>query len=181
MKRFIMTGAPGSGKTTILHALRGRGYSVVSEAVTELISREQSAGNTEPWSEPLFIEKIIELQLSRQSQPAAPGTRAQVYDRSPVCTLALARYLDHPVPESVTATIGKIISSRVYERRVFFIRPIGFCAPSEARRMSYQESLEFERYHEDEYVRLGFELVDIPAGEVGERTALIDACIRAWT
>jgi predicted ATPase len=41
--------------------------------------------------------------------------------------------------------------------------------------------LEFERYHEDEYAHLGFELVEIPAAEVEERAALIDAYIRAWT
>jgi predicted ATPase len=63
---------------------------------------------------------------------------------------------------------------------VFFIRPIGFCAPTAARRISYQQSLEFERCHEEEYARLGFELVDIPAGEIEERAALIDGYIRSY-
>ena len=108
MKRFIMTGAPGSGKTSILHALRDRGYSVVGEAATDLISLEQSQGNEQPWNEPLFVDKIIETQRSRQLQPVAPGTRVQIYDRSPVCTLALARYLARPVPGRLAGEIERI-------------------------------------------------------------------------
>jgi predicted ATPase len=48
------------------------------------------------------------------------------------------------------------------------------------RRISYSDSLRFERVHESEYRRLGFEIVDVPAGAVGERAAMIDACIRSW-
>jgi len=31
MKRYILTGTPGSGKTSILHELKSRGYRVVEE------------------------------------------------------------------------------------------------------------------------------------------------------
>jgi predicted ATPase len=180
VKRFILTGAPGSGKTSILHALRNRGYPVVGEAATEIISLRQSRGNDEPWTDPAFIDEIIGLQRSRPSLPVPSRARAQVYDRSPVCTLALAHYLGHPVSRSLADEIERIIRERVYEQRVFFIRPIGFCEPTAVRRISYEESLTFERCHEDEYARLGFDLVEVPAGEIGERAALIDACIRAW-
>lgn len=42
------------------------------------------------------------------------------------------------------------------------------------------ESQAFERIHEDAYRRLGFDLVDIPAGAVTERAAVVDAHIRSW-
>jgi predicted ATPase len=177
VKRFIMTGAPGSGKTSILRVLQGQGYAVVNEAATDVISSEQSASHEEPWSDPLFIERILELQRFRQLQPVAARTRVQIYDRSPVCTLALAHYLGHPLPESLAAVIDRIIRDRVYEQRAFFIRPIGFCEPTAARRINYHDSLEFERYHEREYARLGFQLVDIPAGAVAERAAAIVALL----
>jgi predicted ATPase len=62
---------------------------------------------------------------------------------------------------------------------VFFIQPIGFIEPTAARRITQQESLEFGRCHRDEYARLGFELVEIPAGKIEARAALIDAYIRS--
>ena len=177
MKRFILTGAPGSGKTSILHALRDRGYPVIAEAATEVIALEQAQGNDQPWNEPQFADKIVELQRSRQRQPVAAGTSVQIYDRSPVCTLALAHYLAYPVSDSVAGEVDRIVRERVYERQVFFIQPIGFIEPTAARRITQQESLKFERCHRDEYVRLGFELVEIPPGKIEERAALIDAYI----
>ena len=177
MKRFILTGTPGSGKTSILNALHSHGYAVVHEAATDLICEEQSKGNERPWRDPLFLEKITELQRFRQLQPAAAGAEVQFYDRSPVCTLALARYLGHPVPADLTSEIERIVRERVYEPAVFFVRPLGFCRPTAARRITYQESLVFERYHEDEYRRLGFELAEVPAGAVEERASLVESFI----
>ena len=46
--------------------------------------------------------------------------------------------------------------------------------------IGYAESQAFERIHEDSYRRLGFDLVDVPAGTVAERAAAIDAHIRSW-
>jgi len=77
MQRFILTGAPGSGKTSILRILAARGYPVIAEAATDVISAEQARGVDEPWQDPAFIDKIIELQRSRQldrpSQLDRPG------------------------------------------------------------------------------------------------------------
>jgi len=180
MQRFIMTGAPGSGKTSILRALAGMGYAVVPEAATDVIAAEHATGNAEPWRDPLFTEKIASLQRARREAQAPPGALAQVHDRSAICTLALARFLGHPAGAGLTDEVSWITGPGAVDRRVFFVRPIGFCEPTAARRISYEESLAFERVHESEYLRLGFEIVDVPAGPGHERAALIDTRIRSW-
>ena len=38
MKRFILTGAPGAGKTSILQALAAGGHAVVPEAATDVMT-----------------------------------------------------------------------------------------------------------------------------------------------
>lgn len=130
LRRFILTGAPGSGKTSVLTALSELGYAVVPEAATDVIACAQRQGQDEPWREARFISRITTVQHSRQVRPVPPGTPVQFYDRSPVCTLALARYLGHDVPGTLTDEIERIVRERVYEPTVFFIRPIGFCAPT---------------------------------------------------
>ena len=50
MKRFILTGAPGSGKTSILRVLAATGYAVVDEAATDVMAARLAAGDTEPWT-----------------------------------------------------------------------------------------------------------------------------------
>jgi predicted ATPase len=73
MNRYILTGAPGSGKTSILQALKNHGYAVVEEAATDIIALEQRQGNHEPWMRPDFIDNIVRLQQQRQiGGPPAP-------------------------------------------------------------------------------------------------------------
>ena len=179
MRRFILTGAPGAGKTSILRALEERGYAVVAEAATDVIAAYQADGTSEPWRDPSFTARIAELQRDRQQEPVRRGTRAQVFDRSPVCTLALARWLGHPVAPPLAEEVERILRHGVYERQVLFVRPIGRVEPTAARRISYEESIAFERVHEEEYTRLGFEIIDIPPGPVGQRAALADRYISA--
>ncbi len=48
MKRYILTGTPGSGKTSIIHTLKSQGYFVVEEAATDIITLEQANGDLMP-------------------------------------------------------------------------------------------------------------------------------------
>ena len=180
MKRFILTGAPGAGKTSILRALAAGGYAVVPEAATDVMAERLAVGEAEPWADPVFIDRIAALQQQRRGAVVRPLVTAQVHDRSAVCTLALARYLGHPVPAVLADEVARITGDGFFDRRVFFVRPLGFIQPTAVRRISYAESLAFERIHEDEYRRLGFDLVDVPAGTIAERAEAIGAHIGSW-
>lgn len=181
MKRYVVTGAPGTGKTSIVRELARLGYAVVAEAATDVIAAAQALGDDEPWRGSGFVDTVVAMQRRRQQTPAPAGATAQVYDRSPICTLALAWYLDRPVTESVAAEIDRVVQAGFYQRRVFLVRPIGFVRATAARRISFEDSLRFERLHEQAYRANGFELVDIAGGTVAERVAEIDRHIRSWT
>jgi len=72
VRRFILTGAPGSGKTSILRALADMGYPVVEEAATDANAAALGRGDAEPWTDPLFIDRIVRLQQHRRAEPV-PG------------------------------------------------------------------------------------------------------------
>jgi predicted ATPase len=176
MRRYVLTGTPGAGKTSILHGLAELGHAVVEEAATAVIAQAQARGEDEPWTRASFIEEIVGVQRRRQLAAVA-NNYVQVYDRSPVCTHALARYLGRPVPPSLTAEIERITAEAIYERQVFFVRNLGFCEPTSARRISFEESLEFEKVHEESYRGFGYELIDIPAADLARRVATVSAAI----
>ncbi len=164
MTRFVLTGAPGAGKTAIALRLERAGYQVVAEAATDVIALEQAEGCAEPWTCPGFTERIVALQRQRKEQAgdAGRGSAAIFFDRSPVCTLALSRYAGLPVPALLAAEVDRVVRYGVYARTVFFVRNQGFVEPTAARRISFADSLEFENVHERTYRELGFELIDVP-------------------
>jgi len=177
MKRFILTGAPGAGKTAILRQLELDGFGVVDEAATDLIAALQAHGNAEPWKHPSFIDDITGLQRARQIRASYQPDEIQFHDRSVVCTAALAEYLGFPWPEVLSRELKRIKDEHVFQNRVFFIRNLGFITPTEARRISFEETLRFERIHEEVYRRQGFELVPIEPAAVTERVKAIKEAI----
>lgn len=177
MPSYVLTGAPGAGKTAILRLLEGGGYPVVEEAATDVIALGHALGhalgNAEPWHDPDFIDKVLTLQRQRQeSIREARDTAVVFFDRSPACTLALSRYLGFTASRLLRREVSRVIEG-TYEPLAFFIRNQGFVQPTPARQISFEDSLAFERLHEQVYRELGFQLIEVPAGPLADRVALI--------
>jgi len=94
-----------------------------------------------------------------------------------VCTAALAAYLGYPVSGALARELERITTEAIFQKRVFFIRNLGFTRPTEARRISFEETLRFERIHEETYRDFGFEIVSIEPGHLLDRVAAIKAAI----
>lgn len=180
MRRYIMTGAPGAGKTSILAVLRARGYAVVDEAATEVIARELSRGHQHPGVDVGFIDAIVQLQRERQELDSPPSGAVQLFDRSPICTLALARYAERTVTPVLATEVDRVVRDQIYQPQVFFVHLLGFVTPTAARRISFAQSVRFEGFHREAYLAHGFELVEIPAGTVDERAGQVAQHLRAW-
>jgi predicted ATPase len=178
MKRFILTGAPGAGKTAIVRQLELDSFSVVQEAATDIIAATQAQGTPEPWTHASFIDAVATLQRDRQIRASRQPDEIQFHDRSAICTAALASYLGHPRTPVLSSELERIKKEAIYQPRVFFIRNLGFITPTEARRITFEETLRFERIHEETYRKFGFELFSVEPGTVAERVRIITAAIR---
>ncbi len=173
MQRFVLTGAPGAGKTSTLRVLHAMGHAVVAEAATDINAEAMAAGDPQPWMAPDFIDRIVRLRRLRQLERSEP---VQVFDRSPVCTYALAAFLERPVTPLLQAELE--LAGALYEREVFFFENLGFCEPTTVRRMSFEDALRFEAIHEEVYTRFGYRLIRIPPAPPEDRAAMIDTHIR---
>ena len=177
MRRFIVTGTPGAGKTAIIRQLELDGFSVVEEAATDVIAAAHAQGAVEPWTHPSFIDAIARLQKDRQVRAAHHPDEVQFHDRCVVCTAALAVYLGYAFSPLLASELERIQKEAIYENRVFFIRSLGFITPTEARRISLEDAGRFEKIHEETYRNLGFELISIEPGSLVERVNTIKAVV----
>jgi predicted ATPase len=160
----ILTGAPGAGKTVILRGLERAGLAVVEEAATDIIAWAQATGDDAPWEHPDFIDGILALQRRRQENATAGPV---VFDRSPVCTLVLARFLGHaPSPALQAAAIA---CRARYAGEVFFVESLAAIVNTPARRISLDEARRFGDLHRQVYAELDFDLIDVPPGLPIER------------
>ncbi len=177
MRRFIITGAPGAGKTAIIRQLELDGFSVVEEAATDVIAAAQAQGTLEPWAHPSFLDAIAHLQKDRQIRASYHPEEVQFHDRCVVCTAALAVYLGYPFSPFLASELERIQTEAIYQTRVFFIRNLGFVTPTQARRISLEDTLRFERIHETTYRNFAFELVSVEPGGLLERVSVIKSAI----
>jgi len=94
--------------------------------------------------------------------------RSSLTSRSVICTAALAVYLGFPRSDALSRELQRVKTEAIFQKRVFFIQNLGFITPTEARRISFEETLRFERVHEETYRNFGFELVPIAPGSLSE-------------
>jgi predicted ATPase len=132
-----------------------------------------STGRRRTLDATVIIDAVADLQAQRQLRRAVDPDELQFHDRSAVCTAALAAYLGQPASELLSRELERIKRGNIYQKRVFFTRNLGFVRPTEARRISFEESLRFERIHEETYRSFGFEIFFIEPGSLLNRVAAI--------
>lgn len=180
MKRFILTGTPGSGKTALLRRLELEGFGVVEEAATDVIALQQAQGIAEPWTDPGFLDAVTALQTERELRAAQMPDTMQFHDRSVFCTAALATYLGFAYGRALERALERILHDKVFAKEVFFVRNLGYVSPTEARRISFEEALRFEEIHAKVYRSFGFELIDLGPAPLEERVAKIKRRVRSF-
>jgi predicted ATPase len=83
----------------------------------------------------------------RQLRGSRETAEVQFHDRSVICTAALAVYLGFPRSDALSRELQRIKTEAIFQKHVFFIQNLGFIAPTETRRISFEESLRFEQIH----------------------------------
>ena len=119
---------------------------------TPVTSIHSFADSIDVLRHPSFIDAIANLQRDRQIRASYQPDEVQFHDRCAVCTAALAVYLGRPLSPFLASELERVKKEAIYQNRVFFIRNLGFITPTEARRISFEETVRFEKIHEETYV-----------------------------
>jgi predicted ATPase len=164
---FVVTGGPGSGKSSLIAGLQASGYSRSYEAGRSIIQDQVAIGGRAlPWVDPaLFAEMMLCWELCSY-QTAQRESGLVFFDRGVPDVLGYLRLLDLPVPEHMQ----KAASTFRYNRRVFIAPPWQeIYRVDRERKQDFEESVRTYQTMAATYTALGYDLVEIPRVSVDER------------
>jgi predicted ATPase len=174
---IVITGGPGSGKTSLITALGAAGFDVTVEAGRGVIQDQVAiGGDALPWRDPVAFAELMLTWEMRSYHMARERSGPVFFDRGVPDVLGYLRLMRLPVPVHV-ATAADTFR---YHRRVFIAPPWRAIFRQDAERR--QDFAEAERTHAamaETYTDLGYELVTLPRVPVEERMRFVTGMLKA--
>ncbi len=100
-RRYVLTGGPGVGKSTIIAELASRGYLTVPETCSAFCERASQNKTLDIFFEdPLAFQTAL-LVEQLKSESLLPDSKPAFLDRSTVDIIAYGDYFNVPMPESL--------------------------------------------------------------------------------
>lgn len=172
---FVITGGPGSGKTTLVEAMGAAGFGRSEEAGRSIIQDQVAiGGNALPWLNPALYAELM-LSWDMRSYRSAAGRRGPVvFDRGIPDIVGYLRLTGFSAPAHLDAAAQALR----YNRRVFIAPPWReIFAPDSERRQTFEEAERTYRAMVDVYTEYGYELTALPLASVSERVGFVAAQI----
>jgi predicted ATPase len=169
MQRYILTGGPGGGKTTLLQLLESAGYTCVPEVARSII-RERKEKGLSPRPEAIeFAAEILRLDI-QEYERLANFSGPVFFDRGigdALCMLYNCSSID-------------ILEARQYCIRYPYSSPVFLLPPWESifvndgeRDQTFEDALHISERLARWYESLGYPVVEVPSGSPNQRLAFI--------
>jgi predicted ATPase len=168
-RKFVITGGPHSGKTSVLEELKKRGMKVVPEGPRMIIEKELNKERILPGYQPIlpgarqeeFNQLVLEKQLELEKQVKSGNV---FLDRSLVDPIAYAEHFGvDPHPE-----LHRHIEDAGYGT-VFFLQQVPGYQQDEQRMESKEEGQRIHQKIFEVYTRLGFDVKLVDVFEIGDQ------------
>jgi len=167
----VITGGPGSGKTSLIDALAAEGVHHMPEAGRAIIQDQVEIGGTAlPWEDREAFATLMLAWEMRSYREALGAPGPIIFDRGIPDVIGYLRLCGLPVPD----TALRVAEQRRYARRVFIAPPWPAIFEQDAERKQTLAEAE-ATFHAmvDAYSGMGYELVTLPLASVDERASFV--------
>ncbi len=168
---YIISGGPGSGKSTLIKALTERGLTAMPEAGRAIIQHQLSIGGTAlPWADrALFAELMLGWDL-RSYHEALQLQIPVLFDRGIPDVIGYLRLCHLPVPPH----IENAANTYRYNLRVFMAPPWPeIFTQDKERKQSFEEAVATYNSLATTYTELGYDLLPLPFTSIEKRVAFV--------
>lgn len=166
-RRYIITGGPGSGKSTLIETLEQHGHRCYPEASRELIRREaQRPNGVLPWNDLEAFARLAFDEMLRQHNHAATTGDSCFFDRALPDIFGYLQRSRFDIPKEYLTIHGGCR----YERTVFILPPWPeIYINDDERPQSLDEAEALHDAIRTAYESLGYELIEVPKLPVNKR------------
>lgn len=168
---FVLTGGPGSGKSTVIETLQGLGCGRTLEAGRGVIQDQVAIGGTAlPWADRAAFAELM-LAWDMRSHHMACAEPGPVFcDRGVLDVVGYLRLCDLPVPDHVARAAERFR----YNRTVFIAPPwLEIFHTDAERKQDFAEAVRTFNAMADTYRAHGYTLLELPRASVEERAKFI--------
>jgi predicted ATPase len=168
---YIISGGPGSGKTSLLNALAKQGIHCMPEAGRTIIQDQAAIGGTAlPWhNKTAFAELMLSWEM-RSYREAGYLQRPVLFDRGIPDVMGYLMLNQLPVP----AHIEKAAQDFQYNQQVFLAPPWpGIYTKDNERKQSEAEAIATYNMMITVYAKLGYHINQLPFTTVEERVQYV--------
>jgi predicted ATPase len=170
-KKIVITGGPGSGKTTLINRFKEMGFSCLPEISRQITAEAQKKGIEQLFlKDPLlFSKKLLEGRLSQYKDAKNHTPPFLFYDRGLPDVTAYMNYFNTRYPSFFTTTCEQ----NRYDA-VFILPPWKAIYKQDKERYeTYEEAVKIHDFLLDEYSKFNYKVFDVAPGTVEERIAYI--------
>ena len=173
---FILTGGPGSGKTTVLTKLAEMGYLTVEETGRKIIRNQMKiCGTAVPWEDAERYARLMFLQSVMDFEQLRHIDKPCFFDRGIIVILGYSRLEKIPVTPELEEAAGKYR----YNKKVFLFPFWEEIYRTDAeRRQSHGKAEDTFHMMKAVYQEYGYQAVTVPCLSPEERAEWIIEEIR---
>ena len=176
MKSYIITGAPGAGKTEIIEELSQKGYLVLGEIPRKLLQEKTAEKlGISPFKDlAKFADIVIKEMYSQYLKIIKRGDSLCFFDRGIPDVFAYLENSNISIPKDYYTKLDNCN----FEKNVFICPPWQEIYISDSiRPYPYKDTLKLHSQIVSIYEKLGFNLIEIPKLSVQQRTDFVLASL----
>lgn len=169
-QRFIITGGPCSGKTSLIEQLAIKGHSTFSEAARKVIQQElRKNSDALPWENNIAFSELVIHQQKKDHQNAEVDLN--FYDRGIPDVLG---YLLYYKQRNLIPLFMEKTQQFNYEKKVFILPPWEkIYAKDLERKEPFEEAQKIHKALSLTYTKLNYNLIEVPCASYQERINFI--------